>query len=139
MKQLVLKTALAVGVMFAADQAVANETIYDCALKKGPRGSWVGERAVFWIDVDKGKAQVIDGVVDYVYGKPLPARLDVRNNGNLMVSWSVDEAPGRNVQTIVEYSAILIPKSGRVTINAVLPSYDNRSSGRGKCRIGTGG
>jgi hypothetical protein len=120
--------------MFVAGGASAAEQVFDCTLRATTRGSWVGDRAIFWIDVEQGKARVLDGVVDHVFGEAIPADLEDRGNGKYAISWVVKEAPGQKGVTRVNYSAFLKTNSGKVTINALLPTYDNTSSGRGKCR-----
>ncbi|NRB34084.1 MAG: hypothetical protein HRU31_04955 [Rhodobacteraceae bacterium] len=114
---------------------LAAPVVYDCNLSKGPRGSWIGDRAIFWVDDVAGTARVIDGVVNYVFGEPIEAKFEKRPGGSYLFSWKIEDAPGSRGEARVNFSAFLRPDNKRVTINAALPAYDNTSSGRGRCEL----
>jgi len=127
---------LAAAAVMALCSSAFAETIYDCSLRANDQFGWVGDRAIFWLDPQKGTAQVLDAVGNHVNGGPGPATLDIRSNGNYVIKWGYEKVPAARGSVVrVKYTAVMRPKQGRVRIDAVLPSADNTSSGSGKCKI----
>ena len=48
----------AVALALLSSAGLAAPVVYDCNLSKGPTGSWIGDRAIFWASI-KGPPSIL--------------------------------------------------------------------------------
>ncbi|MFT6676770.1 MAG: hypothetical protein ACJAVM_002975 [Sulfitobacter sp.] len=129
--------ALAFGAALLLAAPASAGVFYECDMNtKHPRG-WVSPKVTFAFDA-AGHVSVTDGVILWLYQKPLIAR--TRKKGEkLRITWNIANAEagrGERIPTF-RYIANLNTATKAVSIIAKPVGYPQRFSAKGLCTIKT--
>ncbi|WP_127111656.1 hypothetical protein [Shimia sediminis] len=131
--------------LFAATAALSDQT-FDCKITDTGRGGWVTERYIFKVDLAKGKATALDGLIHYVYENPIAAKISDTNDRTTRLKWHVKGVPSVNRATgsssgniNLTYTAVLNTKTQEVNVRGTVTSGggagSSGTSGRGTCNV----
>ena len=110
--------------------------MYECDMTDASRSKgWISPKLALVFAAD-GSAKVVDGVIMYVNGAPIPATV-VRNNANrAIVKWSVKGVRADNGTSFARfnYRASVTKKTGQIELTAIPSNFDTGLRSGGKCR-----
>ncbi len=125
--------SLCVAASFATYGSVQADVL-DCTVKAGRAlGGWITDRYVFKYDPAGPDAQVIDGVIQGVYGKPIAAEHKATSKKTVF-TWAVETSDSGGQQATIFYRAAYFPARKEVTIVALPGGYSNNFDARGTCK-----
>jgi len=110
---------------------------FKCELEANSTYGWIPPDLVLFYDEESGEAQAYDGVIHEVYGEPISARFEQRNNKSVQLKWVVKGIPlsNRRQKVTANYSVILKPRTGGITMTVYLQGSDiNPPRGTGTCK-----
>lgn len=130
------KTALCAVFAISVSASAASAVDYKCELKANP-----GVPPLIYVIEDKGETYAYDGLIDDIYGKPIPAKISVDNDKRVTYSWNVNGAMGKNsnlgnsVNGNINFRLTRQKASGKASLQGKLVGYDNSFRSSGKCTI----
>ena len=110
-------------------------TLYDCTFPESGRGmDAIAPRLGIFID-EKGKALVLDGIIQHFKGGPIAAQVRKLDTGKPIFSWTVPmpNVNGRDMQ--VDYQLRVPREGGAARISANPRGYDAAPTGSGSCKV----
>ncbi len=127
------KVLLSVALICAASASMAK-TVYDCDMKRVSLSGWVTDRYIFTYDEETQAGTVLDGLIKHYHDKPFAAAV-TPSDTRLDFRWTLRNlktAEGDSLGRLV-FRAVVMKKSKKLRIKAVVAGYDNRPSGEGVC------
>lgn len=130
---LAVSLALTVGAVQAKTIVASGMQVLECTFVGG-RVNWITDKLYILRDVKTNEIQVYDGVIDYLFKKPIKATVVKDTSGRLELDWLIKNAPGQNGGAVpVSFHAILLKPEMKVLEKAVVSGYDNKESRSGPC------
>jgi len=137
MGQTLFRAALMLCLSLSASAVVAEPaSLYDCTVDVPGNRGWIPTRVVIGVKADEQAAMVYDGYIERIYGEPINARVEPRDEKSLYVYWTVENMRSSAQITLdAQYRAVLFKETQRVMLTAVLSFYDNYPRGSGRCTV----
>ncbi|MCI2393367.1 hypothetical protein MN186_02670 [Aliiroseovarius sp. N1F302] len=114
---------------------------YDCTVTKGGASeSWAIPQRI--VVVKKGDdVSVIDGLIQDIVGKPIPAKIETNNDKRISFTWTVKDVPVDTVQSSASRNArfsyrltyLKQKKSANISMKPV--GFANTFRAKGKCKV----
>ena len=126
-----------VGAVFgvlAASAAIAQPTVWECSFAKGSGQGWIAPSVIVAHDAADGTATVVDGVIDYFVGTPLPAKVSADNSARTTFTWKFMSRDGVGQNATMQYRLTIqkADRSARMTAQAL--GYVGPYFASGRCR-----
>ncbi len=124
--------------MLTAPAAFAQTTTYDCKVASLEGRGFIQDRVIFSVNPNTGQAAVVDGVVMYVYEKPIAADFQLLGNGQYRLKWEVNNLKSGSQSFNVDYTLQYRPNDKGFTMRGWLSGFANRPFGSGTCAVSSG-
>ncbi|MEM1352159.1 MAG: hypothetical protein AAGF27_07430 [Pseudomonadota bacterium] len=132
-----LLSAAAIGLLTAT--TTFAETVFECEATYRSRDGWTPDRIFFIFDDDMQSVKVLDGIINAMHEKPIPAEIKKRSGQRYDLSWTVrDIRASDGGEVTVQYSAMVNSEKGRFSVNGYVGGYDNNARSEGNCKRAPG-
>lgn len=119
--------------VLGASQAHSREVdVYRCLMTK--KANLISEELVFVHDAKRNEYLVEDGVIHFVEGNPIPAKVKENSSKKLVLTWSVLLPDRSGTIARLNYRLAFFKSNSRVLVSVQAMGYTNQSNGRGSCR-----
>lgn len=112
--------------------AFAKPVTFECKMGGATEG-WITSPTYFEYDSAKQSVRVVDGVIMHFEKKPKRASISENTDKRLVFDWKVNVRVRGNI-SVMRYNFTYLKGKGLGIIQAAPAGYDNRPTGRGKCR-----
>lgn len=100
-------------------------------------GGYVTEVYVIQYDEAAGKALAADGLIQYYFDAPIPAKVADDTAKKLVFTWTVQMTNRSAQQVKMQFRASYFKETKQITVRASPGgTYTNDFEGRGKCKVG---
>ncbi|OIQ25027.1 MAG: hypothetical protein BM562_17565 [Alphaproteobacteria bacterium MedPE-SWcel] len=115
--------------------SAAYAEVWLCDFTAGTRYNTIPEKVLFDLRPD-GTALVMDPFLVHFEQAPKSAKFVKNTTKNLRVRWVVEDAEFQGgLATDMHFSVVHDKRKNKAFITLNLPSFDNKDSGTGTCRI----
>ncbi|WP_298907134.1 hypothetical protein [uncultured Aliiroseovarius sp.] len=129
------------GLMLAASAFPAFAETYDCSVDEAQSGNNKGIPPHIIVTHKDGKATVIDGLIQTIVGKPIPAKIAVNNSKRITFSWTMSQVKGETGNGGPKRNGNLVYRltyqkgSGKTTVSMKPVGYANTFRAKGGCVV----
>lgn len=130
-----------VGLMLAVSAIPSIAQTYDCAVDEAKSGNNKGIPPRIIITQKGDKATVIDGLIQQMVGKPIPAKIDTNNSKRITFVWKVSQVKGETNNRAGSQNGNLLYRltyqkgSGKTTVSMKPVGYNNSFRAKGGCKV----
>jgi len=119
-----------------AKTAKATQVVYDCKTGDTTANSLFSAEYLVIRDPKTGAVQVLDGLVQMMFGKPIDAKIKRENDAVLVLGWTVKNVVNsRNQYATLNFTLAMQKADNSSTIQLQPLGYANVFENRGTCGV----
>ncbi len=109
-------------------------------MKRFTNNGWIPPRVIVTLAEGEESAQVYDGIIHEVIGKPIPADITPRNETMVNLGWHVKGIPVSNLggTAEVQYFGVLNMAKQTLSVRGIVSGFVNQPRARGNCKVKRG-
>ena len=124
--------AAALGLAAATAQARPVD-VYDCSFNTNR--PFMSEKVIMTHDIESDEVMVMDGMINFVEGEPIEARISQNDNDRFTASWRVVFRDSSGTTARLDYRMAFIKRNSNSVYSMSAGQYENRESARGRCTV----
>jgi hypothetical protein len=129
------------GLLLTASALPSMAETYDCSVDEAQSGNNKGIPPRIIVTHKNDKATVIDGLIQTIVGKPIPAKIDVNNKKRITFVWTMSQVKGETNNGSGKRNGNLVYRltyqkgTGKTTVSMTPVGYQNTFRAKGGCVV----
>jgi hypothetical protein len=125
------------GIMASSSAFALKGNVHQCKFDVN-RGEILAEDVLLVVSPDESAARVYDGIVHYVSGEPIAAKITENSAKKLTARWSVMMTFRGGTNARVDFRLSYFKGNKKANLSSQVVAFRNQSNARGTCTIQKG-